>query len=325
MGVKIYMFNNMAYVYEVYKEKSFSRAAENLYITQPSLSATVKKVEAQLDAPLFDRSTNPVQLTDCGREYINCVEKIMDIENGFANDLADLSGAATGNLTVGANSFFCSYILPSVITGFIQRYPRVNIKLVEADTSSLEKQLFNGGLDIVVDSYDFGETAYQKHHFYSETMLLAVPQKYVEAGKFSSYRLALADIIAGRHLDNATMSVPLGMLAHVPFILLKPKNSTRVVADRVFAQTGIIPNVILELDQLATAYRLSCHGMGATIASDTLVMKMSHYRDICYFKMEAHHARRDNAFFYKKNKYVTRAMQEFVRIATELQPSASNG
>ena len=60
----------MNYVYEVYKERSFSKAAENLYISQPALSAMIKKVENKVGMPLFDRSTNPIQLTDCGKRYI---------------------------------------------------------------------------------------------------------------------------------------------------------------------------------------------------------------------------------------------------------------
>ena len=75
------MFNSMNYVYEVYKERSFSKAAANLYISQPSLSAAVKKVEEKIGAPIFDRSVSPIKLTECGRHYIKAVEEIMDIQN----------------------------------------------------------------------------------------------------------------------------------------------------------------------------------------------------------------------------------------------------
>ena len=62
------MFQGMRYVYEVYKEMSFSRAAKNLYISQPSLSTAVKKAEDRIGFPIFDRSTSPIQLTELGRE-----------------------------------------------------------------------------------------------------------------------------------------------------------------------------------------------------------------------------------------------------------------
>lgn len=64
------MFNGMKYVYEVYKERSFSNAARNLYISQPALSGMIKKIEKNIGMPLFDRSTTPIQLTECGKKYI---------------------------------------------------------------------------------------------------------------------------------------------------------------------------------------------------------------------------------------------------------------
>ena len=67
------MFQGMHYVYQVYKEMNFSRAARNLYISQPSLSAAVKKVEAQIGYPIFDRSSSPIQLTELGKEYIRSI------------------------------------------------------------------------------------------------------------------------------------------------------------------------------------------------------------------------------------------------------------
>ena len=64
------MFQGMEYVYQVYKDKSFSKAAANLFISQPSLSANVKRVEKKVGFPIFDRSTKPLSLTECGKEYI---------------------------------------------------------------------------------------------------------------------------------------------------------------------------------------------------------------------------------------------------------------
>ena len=87
------MFQGMRYVYEVYREMSFSRAAKKLFISQPSLSNAVRKTEQKLGAPLFDRSTNPIGLTDLGKEYIRAVELILDVENGFVNYLHDRNTA----------------------------------------------------------------------------------------------------------------------------------------------------------------------------------------------------------------------------------------
>ena len=73
------MFQGMHYIYAVYKEGSFSKAAKSLFISQPSLSATVKRIEEKIGYPVFDRSTKPLQLTEPGVQYIRTVEKLMSV------------------------------------------------------------------------------------------------------------------------------------------------------------------------------------------------------------------------------------------------------
>ena len=74
------MFNYKDYVYEVYKEKSISKAASNLYISQPSLSARIIKIEEEIGMPIFDRSTSPLRLTEFGHIYIQDKEEVYEIE-----------------------------------------------------------------------------------------------------------------------------------------------------------------------------------------------------------------------------------------------------
>ena len=73
----------MQYAYEIYKQKSFSKSAEKLYISQPALSAIIRKLEDSLGVPIFDRSTKPVSLTPAGEYYIHCAEVIMAMETGM--------------------------------------------------------------------------------------------------------------------------------------------------------------------------------------------------------------------------------------------------
>ena len=121
------MFTWKKYVYEVYREKSFSKAAQNLYISQPSLSARIKKIEQQIGFPLFDRSTSPLQLTEVGEAYIKSAEEIFQIEHRMENYINNLSTLKTGNLALGASNLFAAYVLPGLVTRFKQSFPDVNI------------------------------------------------------------------------------------------------------------------------------------------------------------------------------------------------------
>lgn len=311
------MFSNKEYVYKVYKEKSFSKAAESLYISQPSLSATIKKTEKKVGEQLFDRSNNPIRLTECGEEYIKCVEKIMDIENGFYNYLSNMNELKVGRISIGAGNFFASYILPPIITRFRNRYPAVKIDLIEADTGSLEKKLFAGDLDLIVDNYEFNENIYDKYYFYSEHLLLAVPKQLIIDEELEKYQLDAADVEANRHLDSTFPAVPLKKFSHTPFLLLRHGNDTRVRADKILRKYDMAVEVVLELDQLATAYHLGSYGMGAAFISDTLIKKIHSHAEILYYKIDSSQAKRINYFYYKRGKYLTRVMLAFLKTAAE--------
>ena len=95
------MFRNMEYVYCVYKERSFSKAAEKLHIAQPSLSAMIRKEEEQAGAPIFERKTRPVSLTPFGIEFIRGIEQIYELENHL-HDMADeLRTLQSGIVSIG--------------------------------------------------------------------------------------------------------------------------------------------------------------------------------------------------------------------------------
>lgn len=319
------MFRGKEYVIEVYKEKSFSKAAQNLYISQPALSAAIRKIENRTGCCIFDRSSKAVRLTDAGAEYIKSAETILDIETRFENYLSNLNQLKTGQLSIGASNVFASFILPAIITQFTDKYPAIKVNLIEAATAQLEESLFSGSLDFVLDNYPLDETIYNKHLFCSENLILAVPPKLASNHPAQEYQLSIDDIRQGKHLDPATKPAPLSLFAHDPFIFLRAGNDTRIRANKIFQENGLAPKVVLELDQLATAYNVACYGMGATIISDTLALKASRNSNILYYKIDSSHTFREVFFYNKQNKYITRSMEEFIKIAQKVDIGTVTG
>lgn len=308
------MFSSMKYVYEVYKERSFSKAAQNLYISQPSLSATIKKAEDKIGAPIFDRSTNPIQLTEVGKQYIKSLEEIMDIQNSFDNYVNNLNELKTGQLSIGGSNFFTSFILPPLITEFTHKYPLVKIHLLESDTASLKNMLLHGSLDLVIDNYDFYDPAYTTQFFAHETLILAVPKRLDSNTAAEKYQLTYKDIINKKHLKEKTPTVPLKFFENDPFIFLRTGNDTRRRAEKICEDHKLSPKVILKLDQQITSYNVACYGMGIAFVSDTLIHKTKPDPNIIYYKLDDPYAKRNIYFYYKQSKYVTRAMEEFLKI-----------
>ena len=111
------MQQEMKYIYQVYTDGSFSRAAEHLYLTQPALSIAVQKVEESIGMPLFDRSRRPLQLTAAGEIYIGTIKKIMGLEQDLDRQIQDIQNLAAGEIRLGGSHYLNAYILPGVLSG----------------------------------------------------------------------------------------------------------------------------------------------------------------------------------------------------------------
>lgn len=311
------MFVWKKYVYEVYKERSFTKAAQNLYISQPSLSARIKKIEEIIGEPLFDRSTTPLQLTEVGKVYIEAAEEITQIEQRVENYINDLAGLKTGNLAVGASTLFAAYVVPSLITQFNQKFPDVHIQLIEGNTGELEEMLGSNALDFVIDNYHYDSILYNKELYCEENILLAVPKHFAVNEELGMYQLSYKNIKNKNYLNQKYPAVPLGKFADLPFIMLTQGNDTRTRGDRLCRNVGFKPNIVLEFNQQSTAYMASSTQLGATFISDILVSQLPTFENLVYYKLDGEEAKRKVFFYYKTHKYKTRVMEEFVRMMHE--------
>lgn len=311
------MFVWKKYVYEVYKERSFTKAAQNLYISQPSLSARIKKIEEIIGEPLFDRSTTPLQLTEVGKVYIEAAEEITQIEQRVENYINDLAGLKTGNLAVGASTLFAAYVVPSLITQFNQKFPDVHIQLIEGNTAELEEMLGSNALDFVIDNYHYDSILYNKELYCEENILLAVPKHFAVNEELGMYQLSYKNIKNKNYLSRKYPAVPLGRFADLPFIMLTQGNDTRTRGDRLCRNVGFKPNIVLEFNQQSTAYMDSSTQLGATFISDILVSQLPTFENLVYYKLDGEEAKRKVFFYYKTHKYKTRVMEEFIRMMHE--------
>ena len=280
------MFVWKKYVYEVYKERSFTKAAQNLYISQPSLSARIKKIEEIIGEPLFDRSTTPLQLTEVGKVYIEAAEEITQIEQRVENYINDLAGLKTGNLAVGASTLFAAYVVPSLITQFNQKFPDVHIQLIEGNTAELEEMLGSNALDFVIDNYHYDSILYNKELYCEENILLAVPKHFAVNEELGMYQLSYKNIKNKNYLNQKYPAVPLGRFADLPFIMLTQGNDTRTRGDRLCRNVGFKPNIVLEFNQQSTAYMASSTQLGATFISDILVSQLPTFENLVYYKLD---------------------------------------
>lgn len=308
------MFKGKEYIYEVYKTRSFSKAADNLYISQPALSATIKKIETRIGAPLFDRSNTPIQLTDVGQKYIHYIEHIIDIEAEFESYLNDQNALKTGHLSIGGSNLFASYILPPILKIFMDRYPQVEVKLIESNTKHLESLLLSGNIDLFIDNSAFPSSVFEKQLFREEHLLLAVPVSFCNNQTTTATPLTHQDICHGKHLKKTIKPIDLTVFKEYPFLLLRSGNDTRKRSDKLFETAGLKPKIALKLDQQATAYHIACGQMGITFVTDTLIENIPIDDRVVFFTLPAPESLRSIYFYHKRNRYLTRAMEVFLGI-----------
>lgn len=310
------MFRGMEYVYAVYQEKSISRAAERLCISQPSLSANIKRVEGKVGYPLFDRSTKPLSLTECGEHYIRAVERIQAVETEFSDYASDWGELKTGSLILGGSSLFASWVLPGLIGRFSARYPRIHVELQEESSAELAHLLQQGRIDLILDNCQLDSSLFDHMVYREETLFLAVPRTFPSVREASAYVLSREMITTGYWREEAVKPVPLEFFAGDPFVMLKPENDTRKRAMEILQSAGITPEITLELDQQLTSYHVVCSGLGIAFVSDTLISEVSARSDVVYFKLPEGRRSRALSFYWKAGRYKSRAMQEFLKLAS---------
>lgn len=308
------MFRGKEYVYEIYKEKSFSVAAQKLYITQPALSNSIKRIEDRIGSPIFDRSSSPVQLTDVGKAYINAVEQIISIEENFSHYLEDTQNLKTGRLSIGSGALFSSYVLPSLIASFKNEHPYVEVNIVEGSVAVLQKHLADGVIDLLIENEELSDTTFEREHYLTEHMILAVPKKWPVNDSLLAWQQSLKNIVSGQFLAPQYPDVPLNRFADCPFILLSPENKTFQKSFSLCQHYGFQPNAILTLNQQLTSYNMTCEGVGASFVSDTLVKSARPHPNVVYYKLDGAFSCRDICFYYKKSRYIPKCMTEFLKL-----------
>ena len=286
------------YVIAVAEEKNFSKAAKKLYISQPSLSQYIMRLEKQLGIKLFDRTTNSLTLTFAGEKYLESAKNIQSLENRLRWELNDIADSKKGRLTIGIPFPTERFILPLLLPEFHKQFPGIEIVIKEQSAESLEELLMKGEVDIAILHLPVKNEEIVYEPLSVEKVYLVAPPGYNIC--------SITNFEVQKRLDFSC-------LKDEKFILLKPGHRMRFFADKIFKCAQFKPNILLEIGNTDTAYRLATAGMGFTFIPENTIrfLNTNHYQN--YFLIN------DVAFTlalaYRRGEYLTKAAQEFIAIA----------
>ena len=171
------MEQEMRYIWQVWQEGSFSKAAEKLYMTQPALSIAVKRVEANLGAELFDRSRHPLELTQAGEAYIETIRRVRYLEEELERQIEDLRGLQTGRVRVGGTHYINCYLLAGALAEFAAAWPGVELELMEASSADLAAALARRELDLTFSCDPALVARFEHRPAFRDHILLAVHEQ----------------------------------------------------------------------------------------------------------------------------------------------------
>lgn len=307
------MQQEMEYIYEVYRERNFTRAAENLFITQPALSMAIQKAEERIGIPIFDRSTRPISLTDAGEAYIEYIESARHLDAEFDRHIRDIKELDAGRIVIGGSHYLNAYILPEILAGFMEKYPKVEIELKEASSAELAEKLRRQEIDMTFNCSPEFIQDFPRYPAFKDTVLLAVP-KALDPLAEKGMHLSAEQVMAGRHLAEDCPCISLSEFREIPFILLSKGNNLYDRSLRMFREADFEPQTRMKLSQLVTAFRFAEAGIGATFVSDRLMLAPA--KKLHFYKISSDISERQFYILLPKRKYVSVAARRFIKYFT---------
>ncbi|MEJ7605975.1 MAG: LysR family transcriptional regulator [Bryobacteraceae bacterium] len=273
-------------------ERSFSRAAERLFRTQPAISLAVQRLEADLGEKLIDRSSTPPMLTDAGRIVIEFARRFENLEAELQNSLAELRDNSAGKLIIGANESTSLYLLRH-IEQYRRLYPKVKVQVRRTLSSKVPAQLIDGDLELGVISYDPDDERVVSKILYSDH---------------------LAFVVSPQHRFAKRKSVSIVELGMETFIAHNVISPYREVVLREFQRHRVSLNMDVEMPTVETIRKLVQRNEGVAFLPRMCVEQEVEQKTLREIKVAEMHVERKIRIVYPAKRALSHAAKAFLEL-----------
>jgi len=305
-------FLNIEYFLVAAEELNFTRAAARLYISPQSLSMHISRLEEELDVELFNR-THPMTLTYAGKALVRRARELIDIKKQITQELHDIKDFKRGVLTVGISPTRGKVILPLVLPAYHEKFPEIELRLLEGSTDQLISAIQKGDIDLMISLMPFTVESIESVRLYVDEIRMVVPDSVLKKQFPQNFESVKARL---------SRNVDLSILRDCPFLAMGKGNRVRAITDKLFSDHGITPNIVIETENIETLMELCHRGMGITFYPSTFIAGMSEEElaGINTYLISQEDTRRVIGVGYMKNRYLTRAAEEFIKMLKEKIP-----
>lgn len=240
--------HQLRYFVTVVREGTFTRAAERLYITQPSLSEQIRKLEGELGSRLFERLGRALALTSAGEAFLPHAERVLyEVEQARLR-IQEVRGLRRGRLAIAVLPSVAARLLPKFLAEFRHRYPGVEVALREENVGSdVEEMVHRGEVDLAI---------------------LRLPKRRADLEERFLLREPLVLMVPPGHRLSGRRSVAMAELADEPFVTMKSGYGLRELLDSVTRRAGFEPRIVFETAQLGSLVGLVLAGLGVTVVPE---------------------------------------------------------
>ena len=282
---------------------SFSKAAKDLFLTQPTVSAHISSLEKELNVRLFIRNTKEVNLSDDGKELYKYAKQMIELQKKIEERFSAKKEAGKHCISIAASTIPAQYLLPKVLLRFNEKFPDEQLKIMETDSSQVVTQVVDHMVDI-----GFTGTVLEKKHckylpFYKDELVIVTPvtDKY----------LKLQDS------DNDDIT----WLTKEAVIMREEGSGTRKEAEKQLLNAGIQPenlNVIASIANQETIKKSVAQGMGVSVISRLAAKDEVESGKILAFPIPGANEGRDINLVYNKNYELSRSAERFIKVVKEV-------
>lgn len=288
----------LQYITKVVETGSISKAAEELRISQPSLSQMIRSVEKNLGTTIFDRERSPATLTYAGKKYVQAARRILSIEQQLLMEVREITSEQSGKIRLGISMHRAIAFLPEILMQFKQEHPLVEIEIHELGSSSLEEHAHLQHVDLAFVTS--GQTDPDLIY-----LPILVEKIFLVAGKNTK--------IAARIPSGEKIRVK--EAGKEEFVILKAGHAIRSIQDELFSESKLKPKIFCETDSIELAKKMALYCDKVALYPEIVTTTLHMMYGGSYYEIERPRSYKTFCLCYHKDIRIKRYMKRFIDIA----------